>query len=54
MALHRARNHGFVEKAMSAVGTGMKYAATAKALYDVGRTVYNVARVAAPIAAALL
>ena len=54
MALHRARNHGFVEKALSAVGTGMKYAATAKALYDVGRNVYSAARFVAPMAAALL
>ncbi len=53
MAVHRARNHGFIEKAMSAGATGLKYAATAKAIYDVGRTVYNVARVAAPVVAAL-
>jgi len=54
MALQRGRNHGLVEKAMSAGATGMKYAATAKAIYDVGRQVYNVARVAAPVVAAML
>jgi hypothetical protein len=48
------RNHGFAQKAMSAVGTGLKIAGTAKAIYDVGRQVYNVARVAAPIVAAVL
>jgi len=54
MALQRGRNHDFVEKAMSAEATGLKYAATAKAIYDVGRQVYNVARVAAPVVAAML
>ena len=54
MALQRSRNHGFVEKAMSAASTGLKHAATAKAIYDVGRQVYNVARVAAPVVAAML
>ena len=54
MALQRARNHGFVEKAMSAAATGLKHAATAKAIYDVGRQAYNVARVAAPVVAAML
>jgi hypothetical protein len=54
MVLQRQRSHGFVEKAMSAGSTGLKYAATAKAIYDVGRQVYNVARVAAPVVAALL
>jgi hypothetical protein len=39
---------------MSAVGTGMKAAATAKAIYDVGRQVYQVARVAGPMMAAVL
>jgi len=54
MVLQRSRNHGFIEKAMSAASTGLKHAATDKAIYDVGRQVYNVARVAAPFVAALL
>ena len=54
MVLKRHANAGFAEKAMSAVGTGMKCAATAKAIYDVGRQVVSVARVAAPILAAAL
>jgi hypothetical protein len=54
MALGRHRSHGFADKAMSAVGTGMKAAATAKAIYDVGRQVYQVARVAGPMMAAVL
>jgi len=54
MAFKRQHSHGSVEKAMSATATGMKYAATAKALYDVGRQVYNIARVAAPVVAAML
>ena len=54
MALGRQHSHGFAQKALSAVGTGMKIAGTAKAIYDVGRQVYNVARVAAPVVAALL
>jgi hypothetical protein len=54
MALKRHANAGFAEKAMSAAGTGLKYAATAKAIYDVGRQVVNVARVAGPMLAAAL
>jgi hypothetical protein len=54
MVLHRSRNHGFVEKAMSAAATGMRHAATAKAIYDVGRQVYSVGRVVAPVVAAAL
>ena len=54
MALGRHRSHGFADKAMSAVGTGLKVAGTAKAIYDVGRQVYQVARVAGPMMAAIL
>ena len=54
MVLKRHANAGFAEKALSAAGTGLKYAATAKAIYDVGRQVVNVARVAAPMLAAAL
>jgi len=54
MALGRQRSHGFAEKAMSAVGTGLQVAGTAKAIYDVGRTIYGAARMAAPILAAAL
>ena len=54
MALGRQRSHGFAEKAMSAVGTGMQMAGTAKAIYDVGRTIYGAARMAAPMLAAVL
>jgi hypothetical protein len=54
MALKRHSSGGFADKALSAVGTGMKYAATAKAIYDVGRQVVSVARVAAPMLAAAL
>ncbi len=54
MAHMQQRSHGFAQKAMSAVGTGLQMAGTAKAIFDVGRTVYNVARAAAPIVAAVL
>ena len=54
MAHMRQRNHGIGQKVMSAVGTGLQMAGTAKALFDVGRTVYNVARAAAPVVAAIL
>ena len=54
MALGRQRSHGFAEKAMSAMGTGLKIAGTAKAIYDVGKQVYSVARVAGPMIAAVL
>ena len=54
MALGRNRSHGFADKAMSAVGTGLQVAGTMKAIYDVGRTIYGAARFAAPILAAAL
>ncbi len=54
MAHMRQRNQSFAQKAMGAVSTGMQMAGTAKALYDVGRTVYNAARMAAPMVAAVL
>jgi len=54
MVLHRQTSQGFGAKVMSAAATGMKYAATAKAIYDVGQQVANVARVAGPMLAAVL
>jgi hypothetical protein len=54
MALGRTRSHGFAQKALSAAATGMQVAGTAKAIYDVGRTIYGAARVAAPFLAAAL
>ena len=54
MALKRHQSQGFAQKAMSAGATGMKYAATAKAIYDVGRQVVSVAHVAPPMIAAVL
>jgi hypothetical protein len=54
MAHLRQRNQGVGQKVMSAVGAGLQFAGTAKALFDVGRTVYNVARTVAPVVAAIL
>ncbi len=54
MALGTNRSHGFAQKALSAAATGMQVAGTAKAIYDVGRTLYGAARFAAPMLAAVL
>jgi len=54
MAYQQPHSHGFAPNVLRATATGMKYAGTAKAIYDVGRQVYNVARVAAPVVAAML
>ena len=54
MALKRHQSQGFVQKALSAAATGLQVAGTAKAIFDVGRQVYSVARVAAPMLAAAL
>jgi hypothetical protein len=54
MALRRQNSQGFVQKAMSTIGTAGQYAAAAKTVYDVGRQIYSAGRVVAPMLAAAL
>lgn len=46
--------HGFGQKFLGGLQTTAKVLGTAKTVYDIGRTAFQVGRALAPVAAALL